>query len=1065
MSPLLLILFRLSRRLLPLTSALALAAPSLRSMDHSGARPFDPRVFATSESPDGLAPGSFVPNFRLTDHTGATRELYYESTTKAVVLVFTASGSPRSLQTASALRALRARWAATEVTLWQIDSNLAADRAALVAEQALFNNPTPVLLDEAQLVASELGVTRQLEVFVIDPESWTLSYRGPLDNADPTSLAAPTQNLAADAVAALVARTAPAAGTRIAISPTALALDLPAPTVPDYATEVAPIVLARCVSCHSPGNIAPHVYAKFSDVSAKAASIRQSMLVKRMAPWHADSRYGVWSNGAALTPSESSTLHAWARAGAPRGNSTIDPLAATPAPAGGDWPLGRPDMILRLPKKSLPATGTLPYDYPEVTIPTSEDKWLRAVFVKPGNRRVVHHALVLEGSQVDQVLAILGGALPGLTGFFAGYVPGLDQTWFPEGSGKLLRKDAKVTVQMHYTTTGQPETDETELGLYFATAAPERQLLTKSANNVAITIPAGAKDYEREATFVASATKDVMLYELNTHMHYRGKRFKYDALYPDGSSETLLNIPQYDFNWQSQYRFAQPKRLPAGTIIQVRGAFDNSAQNPANPNSRATVRFGEQTSDEMFIGYINYAELPDRITTAKPPVFAATSVARARVGEAFTLALTAANSPTTFRAASLPAGLSLDPRTGVLSGTPTLSGRRAFVITAENAAGSAATVVDLAVSAATAAPIFTVQPKSVRTTLGANITLFAAATGFPKPTYTWLCRGQDFCNTTEPVLELTNLTAAYAGDFTCVATNSAGTTTSAPATVSFEFSGLVNISARASVGTGANVVIPGITIRGTKPKTLLIRAAGPALGAFGVPATLANPVVTVFDSANQPILVNDDWGNVPNVAALLATSTAQGAFALAPGSRDAALLVTLPPGGYTIQVAGTGTGAAASGVALVEVYEADATPSTLVNLSCRARVATGADLLAAGFVVRGTTPRRLLIRAVGPTLAGFGVTGLLADPKLEVFRQGAEAPLATNDNWSAPVIPSTSTAAQLTAAFSSVGAFALTANSRDAALIVTLPAGTYTAQVSGVNNTTGVAIVEVYDLP
>ena len=198
------------------------------------------------------------------------------------------------------------------------------------------------------------------------------------------------------------------------------------------------------------------------------------------------------------------------------------------------------------------------------------------------------------------------------------------------------------------------------------------------------------------------------------------------------------------------------------------------------------------------------------------------------------LALTAANSPTTFRAASLPAGLSLDARTGVLSGTPTLSGRRTFVITAENAAGSAATVVDLAVSAATAAPVFTVQPKSVRTTLGANITLFAAATGFPKPTYTWLCRGQDFCNTTEPVLELTNLTAAYAGDFTCVATNSAGSTASVPATVSFEFSGLVNISARASVGTGANVVIPGITIRGTKPKTLLIRAAGPALGALGV---------------------------------------------------------------------------------------------------------------------------------------------------------------------------------------------------------------------------------------
>ena len=1044
---------------------LAAGASPVGAMDHSSARPFDPRVFAATETPGGLAPGSFVPNFRLTDHTGTTRELYYESTTKAVVLVFTATGHPRALPTASALRALRARFTAADVTLWQIDANLAADRAAITAEQTLFNNPVPVLIDEAQLVATELGVTRQLEVLVIDPVSWVLTYRGPLDNADPAGLAAPTQNFAADAVAALVAGRAPAAGQRIAMSPTAPALDLPAPSVPDYAAEVAPIVLARCVSCHSPGNIGPHVYTKFADLAAKAPGIRQSLLVKRMAPWHADSRYGVFENTAALSPAEASTLYHWVRAGAPRGTSTTDPLATTPPPAGGDWPLGPPDLILSLPRKTLPATGSLPYDYPELTLPTTEDKWLRAVYVKPGNRRAVHHALVLEGSQVEQVLAVLSGNLPGLTGFFAGYVPGLDQTWFPDGSGKLLRRAAKLTVQMHYTTTGQPESDETQLGFYFASRAPDRELFTKSASTTSLSIPPGAKDYEREATFTASATKDVMLYELNPHMHYRGKRVRFDALYPDGTTETLLNVPAYDFNWQSQYRLAQPKRLPAGTAIRVRGAFDNSAQNPANPNPAALVRFGEQTSDEMFIGYINYAELPDKITAAKPPVFAATSVARARVGEPFRLALTAANAPVTWSAAALPAGLTLDPRTGLLSGTPAAPGRRALVITAANAAGAAATVVDLVVTAATTAPVFTLQPRSVRTTLGANVTLVAAATGFPKPTYTWLCRGQDFCNTTEPVLELTNITAAYVGDFTCVATNAAGSATSTPATLSLEFSGLVNLSARASVGTGANVVIPGITIRGTTPKTLLIRAVGPTLGAFGLAGTLANPVVSIFDAAGQKLLVNDDWAQLPDPAAVIAASLVQNAFPLAPGSRDAATLVTLPPGGYTIQVAGVGTGTAASGVALVEVYEADATPSTLFNLSCRARVGTGGDILIAGFVITGTAPRRLLIRGIGPTLGSLGVTGTLADPKLEVIPQGASTPLATNDNWSAALPPSAATAAELTAAFGSVGAFALGAGSRDAALIVSLPPGSYTAQVSGVNNTTGVALIEVYDLP
>ncbi len=1041
-----------------LLCSLVASTSLLPAMEHGAGRPFDPRVFAATDA-SGIAPGSFVPNFRLTDHTGATRELYYESTGKAIVLVFTAANSPRAVQTAAALRVLRARFPATSVTIWQIDSNLAADRATIAADQTLYNNPTPVLLDDAQLVASEYGVTSQLETIVINPSNWTLSYRGPLDNADPTTLAAPTQNFAADAVAALVAGTASFSGTRVALSPSAVPLDLPAPSVPDYATQVAPIVLARCVSCHSTGNIAPHVYAQYSDLAAKAEAIRQDMLLKKMAPWHADSRYGVFSNNSALTPAEMATLSAWARGGAPRGTSATDPLATATPPPSGAWPLGQPDLILTIPTQSLPAKGPIDYRYITVATNQSTDRWLRAAVVRAGNSRAVHHALVFDGTLLDVLLN--GG---GLGGFFAGYVPGYEQTWFPEGTGKFLKAGTPLTLQMHYTATGQAETDATQIALYFMSAPPTRQLFTKAASNTSLSIPPGMKEYEREASFVASTTKDVMLYELNPHMHFRGKRVRFDALYPDGTSETLLNVPQYDFNWQSMYRLAQPKRLPAGTSIRVRGAFDNSAQNPANPDPKATVVFGEQTSDEMFIGYVNYAELPDKVASTKPPIFASTSVARARVGEPFSLQLSVTNQAT-FRAASLPPGLSLDANSGVLSGTPTTAGRRAVVITADNAAGSAATVVDLVISAATAAPVFTVQPQSVRAAIGANITLTAAATGSPKPTFTWYFKGSEFCNTTDPVLDLTNITAAYAGDFTCVASNAAGTATSAAATVTLDFSGLVNLSARASVGTGDNVVIPGIVVRGTKPKTLLIRAVGPALGAFGVPGTLANPLVTVFDSANQPVLVNDDWNSVPNLAALKAASLSQNAFALADGSRDAAILTTLAPGSYTIQVAGVGTGAAVNGVALVEVYEIDAGPTTLVNLSCRARVGTNADILTAGFVIRGATPRRLLIRAVGPTLGGFGLAGVLADPKLEIIAQGQSTPLATNDNWSTPVAPATATADQLSTAFTSVGAFGLTAGSKDAALIVTLPPGAYTAQVSGVGNTTGIAIVEVYDLP
>ena len=271
---------------------------------------------------------------------------------------------------------------------------------------------------------------------------------------------------------------------------------------------------------------------------------------------------------------------------------------------------------------------------------------------------VVHHALVFEGSQLDLLLSALTGELPGLGGFFAGYVPGLDQTWFPEGSGKRLRPNSQVTFQMHYTTTGKAESDQTQMGFYFHERAPELEMFTKAAASTSLTIPPGAREYIRTATFTPSTTRDVTLFELNPHMHLRGKYFKFEALYRDGTTEVLLNVPQYDFAWQSGYRLALPKRLPAGTAVRVTGAFDNSPLNPANPDPRATVNFGEQTNNEMFIGYINYAELPTR-AAASPPTFVENPALQARAGETFSAAIRAANSPVTYRTTALPAGLRL----------------------------------------------------------------------------------------------------------------------------------------------------------------------------------------------------------------------------------------------------------------------------------------------------------------------------------------------------------------------------------------------------------------------
>ncbi|MEY4938541.1 MAG: hypothetical protein RIQ93_276 [Verrucomicrobiota bacterium] len=727
-----------------------------------------------SEQPAApLNPGGYVTDFKLTDHLGVTRDLYYQSGAKAIVLVFTGVDSPRAALTAAALRSLRQRFSAQDVVVWQIESNLGADRAAMAAAQAAAGSDIPVLIDDAQMVAAEYGATRQGESFVIKTSTWTLAYRGPLDDADPAGLLPASTAFAAEAAAAVVAGT-PVAASRVALPASAPVLELPSAGVPDYATDIAPILQRSCVECHRAGAIAPFAFASFADVQARASSIRSSLLSKRMAPWHADAQFGAFSNAAAITPKDRATLFTWARAGGPRGSGG-DPLASAP-PAAADWPLGPPDLIVSIPRQTLRATGQVPYTYVMAPLPITTERWLRAAVVRPGNAAVVHHALVFEGTLLD-VLNNAGG----LGGFFAGYVPGMLQSFYPADTGKRVRPGSFVTFQLHYTTTGKAETDQTQLGLYFAATPPARELQTRSAFTTDIDLLPGAAEYEREATFTPSATRDVMLYELNPHMHFRGKRFRYEALYPDGTTEVLLSVPKYDFNWQSQYRFKEPKRLPAGTVIRARGAFDNSRQNAANPDATVRVGFGEQTHDEMFVGYINFAELP--ANAAPAPVFTANRAALARVGQPFTLALAARNGVSRYRVDAPPAELTLNESTGVLSGTPTAAGRYALAVVAENAAGSAAIALDLVVLPAPTIPTILAQPAghAVLVNQSAGLT-FAAAGGTPL-TYEWRFNGQAVGHAVAGSLLLSGITPANIGLYTVKVANALGATVSEPAIV------------------------------------------------------------------------------------------------------------------------------------------------------------------------------------------------------------------------------------------------------------------------------------------
>jgi hypothetical protein len=260
---------------------------------------------------------------------------------------------------------------------------------------------------------------------------------------------------------------------------------------------------------------------------------------------------------------------------------------------------------MRLPEEArIPATGVVPYQVFTVKAPTTNDTWLRGIEIRAGNPKVVHHCLVFI-HYPESLRHLEPRQDEGTAGFFAGFVPGTDPVMFPEGTGKWVPAGSELVFQMHYTTTGREETDRTEMAFYLAAGRPGRELVTGAAVDLEIEIPPGARRHPGRAEFVFE--KESTLFEVTPHMHLRGSSFEYTAVYPDGRREVVLSVPNYDFNWQTLYRLRKPLRMPAGTRLVCTGTFDNSASNPANPDPGATVRFGEQTEDEMFIGYFNYA--------------------------------------------------------------------------------------------------------------------------------------------------------------------------------------------------------------------------------------------------------------------------------------------------------------------------------------------------------------------------------------------------------------------------------------------------------------------------
>ncbi|MCY4015395.1 MAG: redoxin domain-containing protein [Gammaproteobacteria bacterium] len=549
-----------------------------------------------------------VDNFMLLDHQGAAHELYYYADAPAVVLIVQGNGCPIVRNALADYRTVSDAYAPKGVEFFMLNANLQDGRTTIAEEAREWGIPYRILVDETQLVAESLGLTRTAEVLVIDPRTWQVAYRGPVNDrlSYERQKQAASEHYLSDALDAMLDGTTVAVASRDAMG---CLINLPGANADhasiSYSETIAPMLQENCVACHQTGGIAPWAMTDYNMVRGFAPMIREVIRTKRMPPWHADPHIGQWQDDRSLAIDERQALVHWIEAGAPRGEGP-DPLAEAPTEAPA-WPLGEPDLIVRVPAFDVPATGIVDYQFPVVANPLDRDVWVRAMSVKPGSVEVVHHVLV-GTTDVGAEARYSGEAL--MRNYLGGYAPGIQPHVMPDGTGVYLPKGTGFMVQMHYTPYGKPVTDETEIGLYFHDEPPANFLRHSVVLSPTIRIPPNAPAHEESAYF--EFKRDAILYSILPHSHYRGRSSTFELVHPGGRRETILSVPNYDFNWQRGYDFVEPREIAAGTRLIHRTVYDNSSRNPGNPDPTRTVVWGLQSHEEMLYGDFMFSWVDER---------------------------------------------------------------------------------------------------------------------------------------------------------------------------------------------------------------------------------------------------------------------------------------------------------------------------------------------------------------------------------------------------------------------------------------------------------------------
>ncbi|MDQ3012422.1 MAG: cytochrome c [Acidobacteriota bacterium] len=383
-----------------------------------------------------------------------------------------------------------------------------------------------------------------------------------------------------------------------------------------FSKDVAPIIQKNCVVCHRPGEVAPMAFTSYKEVRPWARSIREKVVTREMPPWFADPKHGEFSNDCRLSQKEIDTIAAWVEGGAAEGDSKLMP----PNPKFTEgWQIAKPDVVLSMTDEfHIPAEGVIPYKYFAIPTNFTEDKYVQFAELRAGDRQHVHHVIASVRYPSSAPLPPAGEIKPEALaaarqqqqnaedsdGRLIGWAPGEAPLILHSGQAKLVKKGSVLIFQVHYTTNGAAGKDRTSIGLIFSRAPVEKRVITAGAVGRNLVIPPGDPNYESTASFAFK--EDSHIDSLHPHMHVRGKDFLYRLVYADGTSKILLSVPRYDFAWQLTYFLKQPVAAPKGSRLEVVAHHDNSPKNKFNPDPTATVRWGDQTWDEMMIGYLDY---------------------------------------------------------------------------------------------------------------------------------------------------------------------------------------------------------------------------------------------------------------------------------------------------------------------------------------------------------------------------------------------------------------------------------------------------------------------------